>query len=125
METLTLSRPALYGDHHVIEVRRILLAMPGVQDIYASSAFQLVEITYDPQQIDPDTITARLGEAGYLESLELPSETGNNPGQSTYFRHTTAYAEVGRVVSFAQGVETTGRALWPCPGLGVITDEGK
>ena len=31
---------ALYADHHVIEVRRILLEVPGVDTVDASSAFR-------------------------------------------------------------------------------------
>ena len=62
----------MYGDHHVIEVRRLLLELPGVQDVYASSAFQVVEVTYDPAQLDAGAITARLDEAGYLGDLLVP-----------------------------------------------------
>jgi copper chaperone CopZ len=47
METKTFDAPALYADHHVTEVRRILLELEGVTDVYASSAFQTVEVTYD------------------------------------------------------------------------------
>ena len=35
MEVLTLELPAMYGDHHVVEVRRILLEIPGVDNVYA------------------------------------------------------------------------------------------
>ena len=48
MEKTDIAVPAMYGDHHVLEVRRILLAMPGVEDVYASSGFQTVQVTYDP-----------------------------------------------------------------------------
>ena len=41
MKTLSLELPAMYGDHHVIEVRRILLEIDGVKDVYASSSFQV------------------------------------------------------------------------------------
>ena len=30
MQKVTYETPALYGDHHVLEVRRILLELPGV-----------------------------------------------------------------------------------------------
>lgn len=124
METLTLDLPAMYGDHHVIEVRRILLGLPGVEAVNASSCFRAVEVTYQPSQIDADAITARLNEAGYLGELTLPFESGeaatSSNGQPVYFRHTAAYQQTGRVVSFAQQVEGTMRALWPCPGLGTI-----
>ena len=131
MQQLTLDLPAMYGDHHVIEVRRILLEIPGIEEVYASSAFHVVEVTYDPTRVDADTITARLGEAGYLDPLEVALETGRPAYQSTdstvFFRHTTAYQQAGRTVSFAQNVAYQGRPLWSCPGMGPIrtTDEGE
>ena len=44
--------PTLYGDHHVIEVKRLLSEIPGVLDIYASSAFQVVEVPYDETKVN-------------------------------------------------------------------------
>jgi hypothetical protein len=121
METLTLHVPIMYGDHHVSEVRRILLEIPGVENVYASSCFQLVEVIYDSAQIDGSAITFRLDKAGYLGDLAAPLETGDAvaaPDKSAaYFRHTIAYQQTGRVIGFAQDVSHTGRALWPCPGM--------
>ncbi len=134
MQTLTLNLPAMYGDHHVIEVRRILLDMPGVQEVYASSCFQIVEVTYDPTQLSADAISARLGEAGYLQALYTPVEVpaafdSTNVKGSTFFRHTTAYEQTKQVIGFAQRVPWYGRPLWPCPGMGAIRsaimDEGE
>lgn len=125
METLNLDLPALYADHHVIEVRQLLLALPGVGDVLASSSFQMVEVTYDENEIDADAIKAALDEAGYLHELAVPLETGapaqENGGTNTYFRHTAAYEQTGTAVSFGQNVAYAGRPLWPCPGLGVIS----
>lgn len=131
MKTLTLDLPIMYGDHHVLEVRRILLAMPGIADVYASSAFQVAEITYDPAQIDAEAIEARLDEAGYLGDLLLPIETGNavteNNGAKTHFRHSASFKATGKSMSFAQDVQNRQRPLWPCPGLGNLPmiDEGE
>jgi copper chaperone CopZ len=126
METCILDLPTMYGDHHVIEVRHILLAMTGIKEVYASSSFQVVELTYDPAQIDAATIIERLTEAGYLGEMTLPVETGQaviqGSDQITYFRHTAAYHQTGRVISFGQTVNFAGRALWPCPGLGTIKE---
>ena len=47
MEKTHITVPAMYGDHHVLEVRRILLALPGVAEVNASSCFQVVEVSYD------------------------------------------------------------------------------
>ena len=121
MQKFTLDLPAMYGDHHVSEVRRILLELPGVADVYASSCFQVAEVTYDPARVDAGVITARLDQAGYLGGLAAPRETGeatNSPDRSkAFFRHTTAYQQTGRIIGFAQTVGYTGRALWPCPGM--------
>ena len=124
MKTLTLDLPAMYGDHHVIEVRRILMEQAGVEDVLASSGFHTIEVSYDPDQITADAITARLNEAGYLEPIAVPLETGQaaytQDASLTHFRHTAAYTQVGQTVSFAQSVSFTGRPLWPCPGMGPI-----
>jgi copper chaperone CopZ len=122
MEVLTLELPAMYGDHHVVEVRRILLDMPGVEDVYASSGFRVAEITYDPDKVDEEKIKAKLDEAGYIGELPIPEETGIAVGegdgsQGTFYRHTEAYAQTSRVVSFGQIVAYEGRPLWPCPGM--------
>lgn len=124
MCSLTLHLPFLYGDHHVIEVRSILLSLPGVVDVYASSCFQVVQIKYDPAIIDADTLQARLEEAGYLQNLNSPAEsstaTSERSESDAYFRHTAAYEPTGRVISFVRTVPDSGRPLWPCPGIGVI-----
>jgi len=131
MQTLTLNLPVLFGDHHVIEVRRILQSLPGVVNVYVSSCFQLADIHYDPAQITPEALESALAEAGYLQEMTFPTEVGTaaseNNGSSTYFRHTSAFASSRQSVSFAQEVSDAGRPLWPCPGMGVIQsmDEGE
>ena len=131
METLTFDLPAMYGDHHVVEVRRLLMEMPGVEDIYASSGFQVLEVRYDPEKLDGEAIKAKLTEAGYLSDLGMPSESGiaaySSDQRDTYFRHTAAYEQAGSVIGFAQKVNFSGRSLWPCPGMGVVQkmDEGR
>ena len=124
MKTLTLELPTLYGDHHVIEVRRILLETPGVEDVYASSSFHVVEIQYDPEKVSEEDLKTKLDDAGYLGDFDFPIEAGtaaylNETGQN-YFRHTAVYGTTKQVVSFAQNVSYSGKPLWPCPGMGVI-----
>ena len=126
MKSVSYETPALYGDHHVLEVRRILLALPGVIDVDASSAFQVVEVAYDPEQINDLEIAMKLDQAGYLGEWSLPIESGAAAyhavtGTKPYFRHTAAYEQTRLQVSFAQNVSYLGRPLWPCPGMGVIS----
>ena len=123
METKTFEAPALYGDHHVTEVRRILQGLTGVSDVYASSAFQVIEVRFDPEKISAEEITKQLDEAGYLGELHLVLETGiavEKKEGDGIFRHTAVYETIKDTVSFAQNVRATGRPLWPCPGLGPV-----
>lgn len=124
METKSFEAPALYGDHHVSEVRRILLELTGVGEVYASSAFQTIEVTFDPAKIKSEQIEARLQEAGYLGEIPMLVETGiavEKVGNDAFFRHTAVYETVKTTVTFAQRVDhDTTRPLWPCPGMGPI-----
>lgn len=123
MEVLILEVPAMYGDHHVVEVRRILLAIPGVEEVFASSSFHTVEVSFDPEKTNDLEIAIRLDEAGYLGEWSVIAERGrasDEGGGPVYFRHTTVFEQTKHVVGFAQDVQITGRPLWPCPGMGPI-----
>ncbi len=125
METYALDVPTMFGDHHVVAVRELLMKLPGVSDVYASSSFHLVEVQYEPAKLSPEVIKNTLEEAGYLGELPTPAET-NTPAteksveKPVYFRHTAAYAQTGQTVGFAQKLPYAGRPLWPCPGIGPI-----
>ncbi|HSG42553.1 MAG TPA: heavy-metal-associated domain-containing protein [Anaerolineales bacterium] len=123
METKTFEAPALYGDHHVTEVRQILQGLTGVSEVYASSSFQVIEVKFDPKRISVEDITEQLDKAGYLGELPLISETGiavERKEGDGIFRHTATYETIKETVSFAQNIQPTGRPLWPCPGLGPV-----
>ena len=124
MKEISLDLPTMYGDHHVTEVRRLLLEMAGVQDVYASSGFRIAESQYDETTIDPEAIREKLEEAGYLGELPIPVERGaleeRKNGDKPFFRHTAAYEQTGSTVGFAQKVPFASRPLWPCPGMGPI-----
>jgi len=51
MENALFTVPSMYADHHVIAVREVLLAMPGVEDVSASAAWQQVQVVYDPANL--------------------------------------------------------------------------
>jgi copper chaperone CopZ len=124
METKAFEAPALFGDHHVSEVQRILKELPGVEDVYASSAFQAIEVTFHEKKITVDKIAACLEEAGYLGNVPMLTETGvaayGRENGNSNFRHTEVYETLKQTVSFAQNVEHQGRPLWPCPGMGAV-----
>jgi excisionase family DNA binding protein len=65
MENTLFSVSSMYADHHVIAVREALLAMPGVEEVWASSAWRQVQVMYDPATLSPDDISRALKEAGY------------------------------------------------------------
>jgi hypothetical protein len=124
MQKSTFDTPALFGDHHVTEVRRILFSSPGVKEVYASSAFHVVQVEFDEKKINHDDLMRTLEEAGYLGNLTILAETGVAPEQrlenDSAFRHTATYETVKKTVSFQQKVPYSGRPLWNCPGMGVI-----
>jgi copper chaperone CopZ len=121
MTSVAIDVPRMYADHHVIEVRRILLQVPGVAAVDASSAFRAVKIEYDPDKTSEDALKKLLDDSGYLGDLEVPLETGKpaiGSGEEAYFRHSAAYESVGPAFSFGQEITSSGRPLWPCPGMG-------
>jgi len=124
METTMIELPAMYADHHVQEVRRILLEIPGVEDVYASSSFHAVEITYDPEKVESEALVGALDKAGYINPLPLAVESDVAASvaneEDVFFRHTAAFEQTGAVVNFGQEVSTTQRPLWPCPGMGPV-----
>jgi copper chaperone CopZ len=124
MEKKSFELPAMYADHHVLEVRRLLLETPGVKDVYASSAFHAADVTYDPDMVSESELTERLAEAGYLGDFAVVAEAGkpatSSNGDKVYFRHTEVYEQTKDTIGFTQEVGYVGRPLWPCPGMGVI-----
>jgi len=122
MKTFQIDLPSMFGDHHVLAVRKILLELPGIDDLYASSSFQTLLLSYDEEQIKEEEILSKLEEAGYLGELQTPQESNlpaTENGDKKDFRHTAAF-EHTKQVSFHRGASYSGRALWPCPGIGAI-----
>ena len=60
MGKITLKLPGMYGDHHVVKVRRVVTALPGVIDISASAALQQIVVAFDPAQLSAEAITSAL-----------------------------------------------------------------
>jgi len=65
MEKLILEVPSMYADHHVLAVRDALAGLKGVEEVYASSAWKQVIVSYDPKAIKPPAVEKTLSEAGY------------------------------------------------------------
>lgn len=65
METIELTVPALFADHHVTKVKQLLSPLAGVQDVYASSAFKAVSVEFDPAKTSQAALVKALTDAGY------------------------------------------------------------
>jgi hypothetical protein len=113
METLQLTIPALYGDHHTAAIRSILEKMEGVENSFVSSAFHQVVIQYNAEKLTDEAIKDALAKEGYVEgTLEVVFPTG--PAERST-RHSAAVAETHTFVE--QRLPWEGRPLWPCPGF--------
>jgi copper chaperone CopZ len=65
MEELIFEMPSMYGDHHVLKVRDALTEIEGIHEIYASSTWKQLMISYDPKLVEPAEIEKVLTAAGY------------------------------------------------------------
>jgi copper chaperone CopZ len=123
MAILSLELPSMYGDHHVLEVRRILLEFEGVSEVYASSGFRAVEVEYNSKKTPKKDLIAALDKAGYTGDFAMALESSvpaNEQRETAYFRHTEASEQTGNTVNFEQSVRVQRSPLWPCPGMGPL-----
>ena len=72
MKSVTLNAPAMFADHHVLKAREALFALDGVDDVYASSAWQTVIVSYDPDKTDQAAVAQALAQAGYPPDKTTP-----------------------------------------------------
>lgn len=112
MERLTLNLPAMYGDHHVTEVRRILGALPGVAKVYASAARQRVDVEYDAGQTDPPAIEQALRARGYAADGQAPMLVSARTKTLTEFA-----IGPGGIEQFVERVPAWDAPAGACPGF--------
>jgi copper chaperone CopZ len=72
MASVTVNVPTMFADHHVLKVRDVLFALDGVEDVIASSAWQAVVVTYNPEKTEPAGIQKALTDAGYKPDMPTP-----------------------------------------------------
>jgi hypothetical protein len=85
-----------------------------------------VEVQYDPAQTDLSAIQAALEQTGYTQEPAFITESGTVKSVSrddVFFRHTAAYQQLGKSISFAQDIQSQQRPLWPCPGFGTVSTQ--
>ena len=64
-QTESISLPAMFGDHHVVQVRQIVAALPGVKDIRASASKRRLSVTFDRAQLTAEALRAALAKGGF------------------------------------------------------------
>ena len=95
MAKVTLDVPILWADHHVLKVREALLKLDGVSDVYASSAWKQVLVTYNNKKVKKADIEKALADAGYpvgkgeMGVVVQPSEIRRDPQWAEGARMTT------------------------------------
>lgn len=65
MKKIILEIPSMFGDHHVLAVREALTKLNGIMEVYASSAWKQLMISFDPKKIKQPEIEQALTNAGY------------------------------------------------------------
>jgi copper chaperone CopZ len=70
MEKIALTIPALWADHHVTNVKRLLSPISGVENVFASSAFKQVMIEFDPNKTSQTALEKALTDGGYAPGQE-------------------------------------------------------
>jgi hypothetical protein len=112
-ETFSLKIPAVFGDHHTSEIRRILSEFKGVEKCDVSSAFNEVWIEIDPSATKRETIEDQLRQHGYISGDETPMYPSDQTPSTT--KHTEVQSDV--IAFYDAEPSWEGRPLWPCPGL--------
>jgi hypothetical protein len=117
-ETLALTIPTLYGDHHTTAVRKILEGIQGVEDIWVSPGSHQVSFALDVSKTSREAVEKALAAQGYEPGVPEPTYAAGLAERST--RHTSLTLGTGGSLAFAeQTLVQGGRPLWPCPGFDV------
>ena len=70
MEKIALTLPSMWADHHVINVKRLLSPIAGVENVFASSAFKEVLVEFDAAKTSQAALVKVLTDAGYAPGTE-------------------------------------------------------
>jgi copper chaperone CopZ len=70
MEKITLTVPAMYADHHVSIVKRLLSPIKGVENVVTSAAFKTITVEFDKAKVTQDALVKALTDAGYAPGEE-------------------------------------------------------
>lgn len=125
MEKATLNVPGMYGDHHVLAVRDILGKMSGVENIFATSAFKQVVVTFDPAKARPADFESALAAEGYMDEAPWPELTDEIKGHRHGGSQFVVASGIADSVRFeAPPVNWGAGGPRPCPGFEFRTFAG-
>ena len=65
MKDIVIDVPAMYADHHVLQVRQALLGIEGVGEVVASAAKRKVAVRFDESATSLEVVRETLASAGY------------------------------------------------------------
>jgi copper chaperone CopZ len=105
----SISLPAMFGDHHVVQVRQIVTALPGVKDIRASASRRKVTVTFDRAQLTVEAISAALAQGGFAP--------GAAPAEALGAGDNLPIVAAADQVSVREAKYTPPPAFGVCPGL--------
>ncbi|MHB0877914.1 MAG: heavy-metal-associated domain-containing protein [Anaerolineae bacterium] len=83
----------MYADHHVQRVRQVLLALPGVDSVWASAAEMRVEVGYRAGETNASAIRQALEQAGYPEGQTLSMEDILSATRTAWQRSTIRFSQ--------------------------------
>ncbi len=99
MENLSLTIPALYADHHVTNVKRLLSPIAGVENVIASAAFKEVYVEFDAKKTSQAALVKALTDAGYAPGVE------ESVGVMPYAKADPAWVKLGQRVTVTNQVD--------------------
>jgi copper chaperone CopZ len=105
----TISLPAMYGDHHVVQVRQVVSALPGVKAVQASASRRKIYVTFSPSQLTLEAICAALAKAGFAPGV--PAAEAAGAGESL------PVVAAADQVHIREAKYTPPPAFGVCPGL--------
>lgn len=93
MAKVVFDVPTLWADHHVLKVRAALVGLGGVDEVYASSAWNQVLVQFDSKKVTAKDLEKALADAGYLVG------EGSQPAltQATFNRKDPAWVKAVRM----------------------------
>jgi copper chaperone CopZ len=72
----SISLPTMFGDHHVVEVRQIVSALPGVKEVQASASRRKISVTFNRAQLTVEAIAAALSQHGFAPGASPAAAVG-------------------------------------------------